>query len=120
MPKPINLFDPAFREDPYPFYASAAKGPTISDADGRRYLDLWMGHYALILGHGFDGVKQAVADALDRGWHWGVPGEGQVRLAEKIREAVPVMEQMRFFLVGILILLIQHMHLEQENLNLMV
>jgi len=28
MPKPINLFDPAFREDPYPFYAeSRAQGP---------------------------------------------------------------------------------------------
>ncbi len=28
MPKPINLFDPAFREDPYPFYAeSRARGP---------------------------------------------------------------------------------------------
>ncbi len=28
MPSPINLFDPAFREDPYPFYAhSRASGP---------------------------------------------------------------------------------------------
>lgn len=28
MPRPINLFDPAFREDPYPFYAdSRASGP---------------------------------------------------------------------------------------------
>ncbi len=28
MPSPINLFDPAFREDPYPFYAeSRARGP---------------------------------------------------------------------------------------------
>ncbi len=88
------------RFDPYPFFATGAEGAHLSDADGNRYLDLWMGHYALILGHGFATVRNAVAQALEGGWHWGVPSEAQVRLAETLRRAVPVLEQMRLCTTG--------------------
>ena len=37
--------------DPYPFFAAKAKGKYLWDIDGNRYVDYWMGHTALILGH---------------------------------------------------------------------
>ena len=33
MPKPINLFDPAFREDPYPFYADSRARAPVAQMD---------------------------------------------------------------------------------------
>ena len=33
MPSPINLFDPAFREDPYPFYAESRARAPVAQID---------------------------------------------------------------------------------------
>lgn len=85
---------------PYPVYPRSARGARMEDVDGRRYLDLWMGHYALILGHAFPDVKRAMTEALEAGWHWGMPGEGQIALAEALRSAVPDLEEMRFCSTG--------------------
>ncbi len=88
------------RFDPYPLYAVRGEGPWIFDADGNRHLDLWMGHFALIFGHGYGPVREALAAALEGGWHLGMPGPAQVELAETLRAAVPAMEEMRFCCSG--------------------
>ncbi len=88
------------RFDPYPLYAVRAEGARVTDADGHTYLDLWMGHYALLFGHGFGPVRRAAEEALDRGWHPGMPHPDQVELAERLRAAVPVLERMRFCTSG--------------------
>ena len=85
---------------PHPLYPRSAAGSRFKDVDGHTFLDLWMGHYALILGHAFEPVRRALADALSGGWHWGMPSEGQVLLGETLRAAVPSMEEMRFCTTG--------------------
>lgn len=85
---------------PHPLYPVHARGAHFSDEDGRTYLDLWMGHYALILGHAFAPVKEALASALEGGWHWGMPNRVQLELAEKLQDAVPWLEEMRFCSTG--------------------
>lgn len=85
---------------PHPFYPESVKGARIRTVEGREILDLWMGHYAMILGHAPAEVAAATTDAITRGWHWGIPCEAQVVLAEKLKEAVPVMSQMRFCSTG--------------------
>ncbi|GAB4261538.1 MAG: glutamate-1-semialdehyde 2,1-aminomutase [Deferrisomatales bacterium] len=85
---------------PYPLYPVRASGATVEDEDGHTYLDLWMGHYALIFGHAYPPVRRTVEAALERGWHWGMPCRAQVELAEAIRRAVPSMEAMRFCSTG--------------------
>lgn len=85
---------------PYPVYPQSAAGARFTDVDGREIVDLWMGHYSLILGHGCETVKQAVGETLERGWHWGMPGEAQVELAETVHNAAPAMEMMRFCSTG--------------------
>jgi len=37
--------------EPYPFYTAKAKGSKLYDIDGNEYIDFWLGHTALILGH---------------------------------------------------------------------
>jgi glutamate-1-semialdehyde 2,1-aminomutase len=85
---------------PHPFYPTRAEGPFVYDVDGRELLDLWMGHYTMILGHAVPEVAQAASEALKGGWHWGIPCEDQIRLAEELAAAVPAMEKMRFCCTG--------------------
>ncbi|WP_029734085.1 aspartate aminotransferase family protein [Deferrisoma camini] len=88
------------RFDPYPLYAARAEGARVLDPDGNSYLDLWMGHYALVFGHAFPPVRRAVEQVLAGGWHFGMPVEAEVVLAERLRRAVPAMEKMRFCTSG--------------------
>lgn len=86
--------------NPHPFYPVSASGARVKTHDDRELIDLWMGHYAMILGHAPESVREAAANALTGGWHWGIPCEGQVLLAEKLKAAVPAMELMRFCCTG--------------------
>ncbi|HSH69731.1 MAG TPA: aminotransferase class III-fold pyridoxal phosphate-dependent enzyme [Deferrisomatales bacterium] len=85
---------------PHPVYPRAAAGARFTDVDGHTYLDLWMGHYALILGHAFPAVRAALAAALDGGWHWGMVAPAQVELARRICDAVPSIEELRICSTG--------------------
>ena len=71
------------------------EGPWIFDEDGRRYLDLVLSWGPLILGHCSAPVKAALAAQLERGWSFGAPTEGEVRLAELIRQRMPSLEMLR-------------------------
>jgi len=63
--------------------------------DGRRYLDLVGSWGPLILGHRPPQVLDALRDQLARGWTFGAPTEGEVRLAATIREWMPALEMVR-------------------------
>ncbi|TAL17007.1 aminotransferase class III-fold pyridoxal phosphate-dependent enzyme [bacterium] len=86
--------------DPYPIYPRRAVGGIITDVDGRDIVDLWMGHFTMIFGHNFATVKNAVVNALDGGWHWGMPHEKEVRLADEIMLAAPAIRKLRFCCTG--------------------
>src|SRR5512136_2385165 len=66
--------------EPYPFYATRAKGSKIYDVDGNRYVDFWLGHTALILGHSPAEVVKAVKKQLENGTQYGVSHELEVAL----------------------------------------
>jgi glutamate-1-semialdehyde 2,1-aminomutase len=85
---------------PYPFYPTAAKGARVRDADGRELIDLWMGHYSMIMGHGLSEVREAACEAMESGWHWGMPATAQIALGEELQRAVPTLEKMRFCCSG--------------------
>jgi glutamate-1-semialdehyde 2,1-aminomutase len=76
------------------------EGSKIWDVDGNEYIDLWMGHTALILGHRPDIVTVALQDVLELGTHWGIVNEYQVALAQLICEMVPCAEKARFCVSG--------------------
>lgn len=86
--------------EPYPFFASSAKGKHLDDIDGNRYTDYWMGHWALILGHSPRPVAQALASQAASGTLYGTVNDTSVELAETIQRLMPRAEMMRFSSTG--------------------
>ena len=84
----------------YPPYVSHGKGSHIWDVDGNEYIDWWITHYSLILGHDDPVVKKAIIDRVEGGHHFGIPNEPQVRYGENLKAAVPRLEKMRFTATG--------------------
>jgi glutamate-1-semialdehyde 2,1-aminomutase len=82
--------------EPYPFYAARAKGSKLWDIDGNEYVDYWLGHTALILGHSPKEVVREVKEQVENGTHYGVSNELEVALAEQAVKMVPCAEMIRF------------------------
>jgi len=86
--------------DPYPFFAAKAKGKYLWDIDGNRYVDYWMGHTALILGHSPEVVAKEIRNQAVRGLLFGSPNKYALELAELVNEIVPCAEMIRFCTTG--------------------
>jgi len=85
---------------PYPVYIKEAYGGKFRDVDGNEFIDYWVGHSGLILGHNSPEIVKAVRRAALKGTHWGVVNKHQVELAELVCKMVPCAEQMRFCCSG--------------------
>jgi glutamate-1-semialdehyde 2,1-aminomutase len=85
---------------PFPIYVERAAGPRKWDVDGHEYLDYWMGHGALFLGHCHPAVVTAIQEQAARGTHLGASHELEVRWAELVRQLVPSAEMVRFTMSG--------------------
>ena len=83
-----------------PLFAARGEGAEIVDADGNRYVDYVQSWGALLFGHARKEVVEAAAEAAARGTSFGAPTEGEVRLAERIVEAVPSVERVRLVSSG--------------------
>jgi glutamate-1-semialdehyde 2,1-aminomutase len=78
-----------------PRFMTEGSGPWITDADGRRYVDLVGSWGPLILGHAHPAVVEAVTAAARRGLSFGAPTEGELDLAEEIRDRMPPVDRVR-------------------------
>jgi glutamate-1-semialdehyde 2,1-aminomutase len=78
-----------------PRFIASAKGATVTDIEGRTYIDLVQSYGAIILGHAHPTVVSAIQDAATRGTSYGAPTMNEVLLAEAIRERVPSCEMVR-------------------------
>src|SRR5882724_3650852 len=58
-----------------PRFIKSAKGPTITDVDGRTYVDYVGSWGPMILGHADEEVIEALRASLDRGTSYGAPTE---------------------------------------------
>jgi glutamate-1-semialdehyde 2,1-aminomutase len=85
---------------PFPVYIDRAAGSRKWDVDGHEYIDYWMGHGALFLGHGHPAVVAAVQAQMARGTHLGASHELEVRWAELVNRLVPSAELTRFTMSG--------------------
>ena len=61
--------------EPMPIYCVRAKGSRKWDVDGNEYIDYWMGHGALILGHAHPVVTRAATEQARKGTHLGASHE---------------------------------------------
>ncbi|WP_369054931.1 glutamate-1-semialdehyde 2,1-aminomutase [Kineococcus terrestris] len=83
-----------------PRFTASARGPYLTDADGREYVDLICSWGPMILGHAHPDVLAAVRAAAERGFSYGTPTEREVELAEEIVARVGPVEQVRLVSSG--------------------
>jgi len=81
---------------PFPLYVDRAQGSRKWDVDGNEYIDYWMAHGGLMLGHNPPEVVEAVAAQIPKGAHFGACHRQEVEWAELIVEMVPSAEMVRF------------------------
>jgi glutamate-1-semialdehyde 2,1-aminomutase len=86
--------------DPFLPYITHAKGSRKWDVDGREYIDYFMGHGALILGHSHPEIVRAVQDQVARGVHFSSNHALEVEWAELIKDLVPMAEKIEFCACG--------------------
>ena len=83
-----------------PRFMVSGKGPYLTDADGREYVDLVCSWGPMVLGHAHPAVVEALREAAGRGTSYGTPSPGEVELAEVICARVAPVEQVRLVSSG--------------------
>ncbi|MFM4721095.1 glutamate-1-semialdehyde 2,1-aminomutase [Aeromonas bivalvium] len=78
-----------------PLFIERADGAYLYDVDGNAYVDYIGSWGPMLLGHNHPTIKAAVIAAVEKGLSYGAPTEIEVRMAQKVRELVPSMEQVR-------------------------
>ncbi len=73
-----------------PVFMDSGRGPYLTDADGRSYVDLVCSWGPMILGHAYPAVTEAVTAAAAKGTSFGTATAGEVVLAEEIVARAPV------------------------------
>lgn len=96
MPGGVNSPVRAFRGvGGTPLFIKSAKGPFITDVDGRKLIDYVGSWGPMILGHADDEIVAAISEVAAKGTSFGAPNEFEIELAEEIIDAVPSIEMVR-------------------------
>src|SRR5215510_4807980 len=83
-----------------PRFISSARGATITDVDGKTYIDYVGSWGPMILGHADEAVVAAVQEVAAKGTSFGAPSELEVDLAQEVIDAVPSIEIVRMVSSG--------------------
>src|SRR5690625_784045 len=83
-----------------PVFFQRGEGAYVFDADEQKYIDYVGSWGPLILGHNDKDVITAVKAAIDQGMTFGAPTELEVKMATKITELIPSIEQVRMVSSG--------------------
>jgi len=96
MPGGVNSPVRAFRAvGGDPVFIASGRGSSITDVDGRSYIDYVLSWGPLILGHCHPEVVEALAKAIEKGTSFGACTQAEVELAERIHDAYPSVERVR-------------------------
>ena len=85
---------------PYPFFVKRAMGSKLFDVDGQAYIDYCNAYGAMLFGHAFPDVMEAVKIQFANGTLYGAPTEQEIAFAEFIHQVSPCMEMMRLVNTG--------------------
>ena len=81
---------------PMPIYAARGVGSRKWDVDGNEYIDFLMGNAALMLGHAYPDVVEAIQDAVTAGTHFGNDHPLHLQWAELVQQLLPSADRVRF------------------------
>lgn len=82
------------------FVQGAARGAHAFDEEGRRYVDYIMAYGPLLFGHTHPSLVAGLDAIARHGFVWGCTHPEEIRLAERIRAALPALERLRFVTSG--------------------
>jgi glutamate-1-semialdehyde 2,1-aminomutase len=97
---PGGVNSPVRAFEPYPFFVEHAQGSKLYDVDGKTYIDYCNAYGAMLFGHAYPEVMEAVKAQLSKGTLYGAPTEREVEFAELIQKASPCMEMIRLVSTG--------------------
>ena len=83
-----------------PRFIKSARGATITDVDGRTYIDYVGSWGPMILGHADEEVVAALQEVAAGGTSFGAPTELEIELAQEVVAAVPSIEMVRMVSSG--------------------
>jgi len=83
-----------------PRFIQSARGATITDVDGRTYIDYVGSWGPMILGHADEEVVAAVQEVAAKGTSFGAPSQLEVDLAQEVIDAVPSVDMVRMVSSG--------------------
>jgi len=89
-----------YGEAPTPLFFVRGEGPRLYDVDGNVMIDYVLGNGPAMLGHAAPSVIGPVAVSLAQGQSIAGQHQGEIRLAERIRQLVPTAERVRFSVSG--------------------
>ena len=92
---PGGVNSPVRAFEPYPFFVERAQGAKMYSVDDTTYIDYCMAYGALLLGHAYPDIVEAVKNQLAKGSLYGAPTEREVEFAELIQKSSPCMEMLR-------------------------
>ncbi len=92
---PGGVNSPVRAFEPYPFFVERAQGAKMYSVDDATYIDYCMAYGALLLGHAYPDIVEAVKNQLTKGSLYGAPTEREVEFAELIAKSSPCMEMLR-------------------------
>lgn len=78
---------------PVPLFAESGSGARIRDVDGNEYIDYLLAYGPLILGHANPSFNAKLSETLQRGATYGLQHEGEIALARRLTELLPVAEK---------------------------
>jgi len=78
-----------------PLFIEKAEGSRMWSVDGQELIDYVMSWGPMMLGHGYEAIKEAAHKAVDMGASYGAPCPGEIELAEEIIKMVPSIEMVR-------------------------
>src|SRR5574341_702835 len=85
---------------PFPIYISHAQGSRKRDVDDNEFVDYWIGHGALLLGHNHPAVTRALSEQLSRGTHYGASHDLEIAWGQWVQKLIPSAERVRFVSSG--------------------
>ena len=83
-----------------PRFIQSAKGATITDVDGKTYIDYVGSWGPMILGHADEELVAAVQEVASKGTSFGAPTQLEIELAQEVVDAVPSIEMVRMVSSG--------------------
>ncbi len=85
---------------PFPIYVDHGRGARKWDVDGLEYVDYWVGHGALLLGHSHPAVVEAVTQEAGKMTHPGACTELEITWAQQVQKMIPCAERVKFVMSG--------------------